>query len=332
MQDIRSLTNWDSLIKKLEDKEKSLKKTFSENEIVTFLQRSVKGQDEVLAQVAKILRMNLAKNNTDKPIANLLFLGPTGTGKTELAKALSRFFFNSEDSLIRFDCSELADASMAKTRLVGSPLGYVGSESGGQLTRPMFSNKKRIILFDEIEKAHPLVFDLFLQLMGEGRLTEQGTGRTADFSESIIIMTSNSQAEKIVTIKNSTQDKYEQLNEIKSHLVDTNLFRPEIMGRVDKVCVFDALKPEFIAEISLLKLQKLARDYSLEVKFIDPEALIKVMDKNLKVAKFGIRELERILDDEFAEQFILAKEHDCRVVQISKEGKVLYSKKPKLAS
>ena len=120
----------------------------------------------------------MAKTLSSRPLANLLFLGPTGTGKTELAKAIAEFLFEDENAMLRFDCSEFVGRE-AKARLIGVPHGYDGHEKGGQLTRAMMANSRRLILFDEIEKAHPSIFDLFLQMLGEGRLTEQSTGKTA---------------------------------------------------------------------------------------------------------------------------------------------------------
>jgi ATP-dependent Clp protease ATP-binding subunit ClpB len=135
---------------------------------------------------------------------------------------------------LRFDCSELNGAH-SKDRLIGTPAGYVASEQGGQLTRPVLSNPRRLILFDEIEKAYPPVFDLFLQMMGEARLTEQGSGKTADFSQSVIILTSNADAEQIGKIQREVNDYHEMVNAVKSHLADAKIFRPEIIGRIDRV-------------------------------------------------------------------------------------------------
>ena len=150
-----------------------------------------------------------------------LIAGATGTGKTELAKAIAEFLFHDESAMLRFDCSEFTDRT-AKTRLTGIATGYVGSEQGGQLTRPVMAQPRRLILFDEIEKAYPEVFDLFLQLMGEARLTEQGSGKTVDFSQTIIVLTSNAYSEKIVEATRGITGAVELRNAVKNCLAGAN--------------------------------------------------------------------------------------------------------------
>ena len=151
------------------------------------LKRRVQGQDHIVDDLCRFVRLQWGEEHRGKPIANLLFVGPPATGKTELAKALAEYLFDDEKNMLRFDCSEFSGAE-GKTRLIGTPKGYVGASQGGQLTRPMFSNPRRLILFDEIEKAFAGVFDLMLSMMGEGRLTEQGSGKVADFTQSLIIL------------------------------------------------------------------------------------------------------------------------------------------------
>lgn len=299
---ITELTNWAELQKMLdEDEKKNSLVILDPEKFETALLARVRGQDEIVKSVAKLIRLQLAKTNSGRPIANLLFLGPTGTGKTELAKAIAEALFGDEKAMIRFDCSEFT-GDHSKDRLIGMPLGYHGAEMGGQLTRPMQGDGRRLILFDEIEKAHPSIFDLFLQLMGEGRLTEQGSGKTVDFSKCIIVLTSNAQSEQIVSISNTYSDSIEKLNAVKSHLADTHTFRTEIMARIDKVFVFNSLNNKMIAEIALMKISKLVTEYGMEVEFIDPDLLMQILSKNQKISRFGVRELERIIFDLFADQ------------------------------
>lgn len=316
MSDLNNMTDWGALKALLDQKAADAAGTrLDEDALRTHLKSRVKGQDTIVDDVAQLVRLQLAKKSSDRPLCNLIFLGPTGTGKTELAKALAEFLFKDEKAMLRFDCSEFSGPE-AKTRLIGTPAGYVASEMGGQLTRPVMSNPRRLILFDEIEKAYPAVFDLFLQLMGEARLTEQGSGKTVDFTQSIIILTSNAHAEQIGKIQEDVSDYYEMVNAVKGYLADSKVFRPEVLGRIDRVYVFKPLGGIIIAEIALLKVAKLGKEYGLVVRFIAPDLIVKAMAANDKVSRFGIRELDRILFQFFARPFAEAKEKGAREVEV----------------
>ena len=225
------------------------------------LEGTVIGQQEAIKSVAHaIKRARVGLKDPSKPIGSFIFVGPTGVGKTYLAKSLAENIFGSEEHLIRMDMSEYME-KFAVSRLVGSPPGYVGYEEGGQLTEQVRNHPYSVILFDEIEKAHPDIFNLLLQILDDGRLTD-GQGRTVDFKNTIIIMTSNvgvsSLNEKQVIgfeTGNMEEKNAERTHEIIEREVK-NAFAPEFLNRLDEVIMFNPLSEANIEEITKLMLEK----------------------------------------------------------------------------
>ncbi|MBE9182768.1 ATP-dependent chaperone ClpB [Oculatella sp. LEGE 06141] len=220
------------------------------------LHRRVVGQEEAVTAVADaIQRSRAGLADPNRPTASFIFLGPTGVGKTELGKALAAYMFDTEEAMIRIDMSEYMEKHSV-SRLIGAPPGYVGYDEGGQLTEAVRRRPYSVILFDEIEKAHPDVFNVMLQILDDGRVTD-AQGHTVDFKNSIIIMTSNIGSQYILDIAGD-DDRYD---EMRSRVMDAmrNSFRPEFLNRVDEIIIFHSLKKEQLREIVKIQVQRLAK-------------------------------------------------------------------------
>jgi ATP-dependent Clp protease ATP-binding subunit ClpA len=223
------------------------------------LSKRVVGQKEAISSVTRAIRRSRAGiSNEDKPIGSFIFLGPTGVGKTELAKTLAQYMFNDEKSLIRLDMSEYMERHTV-SKLIGSPPGYVGYEEGGQLTEIIRHKPYSLILFDEIEKAHPEVFNILLQILDNGRLTDS-KGRTVNFKNTIIILTSNIGSDTLlkssIGFNSSEKDKIEKIEDkVKESL--KKYFKPEFLNRLDEIIIFHQLHEKELLQIVSIQLEKI---------------------------------------------------------------------------
>ncbi|MDX6469894.1 MAG: ATP-dependent Clp protease ATP-binding subunit ClpC [Gaiellaceae bacterium] len=257
------------------------------------LHARVVGQEEAVEAIAEAVRRSRAGlGDPRRPVGSFLFLGPTGVGKTELARALAEALFGDESLMVRFDMSEFQERHTV-SRLVGAPPGYVGYEEAGQLTEQVRRRPYSVLLFDEIEKAHPDVFNILLQILDDGRLTD-AQGRTVDFKHAVVIMTSNLGAHLIQDAARTEQD-YEEL---KDSLMDVlrQSFRPEFINRIDEIIVFRALTAEQLADITRLMLDKLARRlHAQQIEVVFTDTAVALLAKKGFDPEYGARPLRRTI-------------------------------------
>ena len=257
------------------------------------LEERVVGQDEAVKRVAEtILRSRAGLSDPNRPYGSFLFLGPTGVGKTELTKALAQFLFDTEDALVRIDMSEFMEKHSV-ARLIGAPPGYVGYEEGGYLTEAVRRHPYSVILLDEVEKAHPDVFNVLLQVLDDGRMTD-GQGRTVDFKNTVIVMTSNLGSSEIQEMIGASRESVKNavMTEVREH------FRPEFINRIDEIVIFNSLGSEAIRRIAAIQLKSLqarvaAQDVTLEVT---DEAMAELAEVGFD-PHYGARPLKRAIQD-----------------------------------
>ena len=266
------------------------------------LHQRVVGQDEAIVAVANAVRRSRSGlQDPNRPIGSFIFLGPTGVGKTELARALAEFLFDDQNAMVRIDMSEYQERHTI-SRLFGAPPGYVGYEEGGQLTEAVRRRPYSVVLFDEIEKAHPEIFNALLQVLDDGRMTD-GQGRTVDFRNTLIIMTSNLGSQLWM------KDERGQAAQVgRDEIVDIlkNFFRPEFLNRVDEIVVFKPLSRENLGEIVGIQLEHvsdLLKDRGLKLE-ISPEALNWLADIGYD-PEFGARPLKRAIQREVQDPLAL---------------------------
>jgi ATP-dependent Clp protease ATP-binding subunit ClpC len=304
------------------------------------LHNRVIGQDEAVTAVARAIRRSrVGLQNPNRPIASLIFSGPTGVGKTELAKALAAAVFGSEEAMIRLDMSEFME-SHTVSKLIGSPPGYVGYDEGGQLTEAVRRKPYTVLLMDEIEKAHPDVFNMLLQLLEDGRLTD-ARGRTVSFKNTLVIMTSNIGSKVIekgggglgFELGDSSTSQY---NQIRSRLMDEmkQFFRPELLNRIDEIIVFRQLQRQEVKQIADLMIREVAQRLSeqgigLEATEAFKELLVTEGFNPSYGARPLRRALSRLLEDSLAEAMLSGAVNagDTAIADVDADGQVQIHKK-----
>ncbi len=300
----------------------------------TILHKRVVGQDEAVSAVSRAIRRGrVGLKDPKRPIGSFLFLGPTGVGKTEICKALAEAMFGSETSIIRVDMSEYMEKHSI-SKLIGSPPGYVGYDEGGQLSEKVRRNPYSVILFDEVEKAHPDIFNILLQVLDDGHITDS-QGRKIDFKNTIIIMTSNTGAENIVSPKKlgflSNEDEKADYKRMKDSVMAEvkRLFKPEFLNRIDETIVFHALTKTQIRDIVTILLDTVIKRAAAQVEvtlFVTEEAKELLVELGYD-EKYGARPLKRTiqnrLEDELAEKILAKEVHSGDTVCVDRKEKEL---------
>lgn len=285
------------------------------------------GQDDAVSAVANAIRRSKADiNDPNRPIGSFLFLGPTGVGKTELAKAVSDVMFNSEDSILRFDMSEFMEQSSV-ARLIGAPPGYVGYDAGGELTDAVKNNPYSVVLFDEIEKAHPDIFNLMLQILDEGRLTDS-KGKHINFRNTIIILTSNNGVQDLIKFRKlagvSSSEKVSTEDFLMNKLREK--FKPELLNRIDQVVIFNPLSKESVLKISGLMLDSfIKRIAKKNIKVVITDAARNLICDLGYDEECGARPIKKVIDkkikDVLANMIISGEIYENSVVKIDTNNK-----------
>ncbi|MBF2013921.1 MAG: ATP-dependent Clp protease ATP-binding subunit [Rivularia sp. T60_A2020_040] len=324
------------------------KLTESESEVLLHLEDTLHqrliGQEQAVTAVAKaIRRARVGLKNPDRPIASFIFSGPTGVGKTELAKSLASYFFGSEESMIRLDMSEYMERHTV-SKLIGSPPGFVGYDEGGQLTEAVRRKPYSVILFDEIEKAHPDIFNMLLQMLDDGHLTD-AKGRKVDFKNTLIILTSNIGSRVIekgggglgFDLENEAEANYNRIKMLVNEELK-NYFRPEFLNRLDEIIVFTQLKKEEIKEIAEILLKEVtSRLAEKEISLQISESFKDLVVQQGYNPSYGARPLRRaimnLLEDSLAEAMLSGQvvQGDTAVVDVDDDGKVRVVKSEKSA-
>ena len=302
----------------------------------SILHKRVIAQDEAVTAVAKAVRRGrVGLQDPGRPIGSFLFLGPTGVGKTELSKALAEVLFGREQAMIRVDMSEYMEKHSV-SKLIGAPPGYVGHDDGGQLSEKVRRNPYAVILFDEIEKAHPDVFNILLQVLDDGRITDS-QGRTVDFKNTVIIMTSNAGASSIISPKRlgfaAVEDEKENYKAMKGSVMEEvkRMFKPEFLNRIDEIIVFHALNKEQMKKIVTILFKELSgrceQQLGIRLKVRD-SVKVDIVEKAYDV-KYGARPLKRAIqtkiEDVLADEILSGRvKRNSDVTVTMQKGKIKF--------
>jgi ATP-dependent Clp protease ATP-binding subunit ClpA len=319
---LETLTDWEALRERDSQGHSRKSRAIDVDDMTLKLKRSVKGQDHVIDDLVRGLWQSWAMEKRTSPVFSALFVGPHGVGKTQMALAIAEYLYQAPESLLELNFNEYKTPE-SLSRLIGIARGYRDSEKGGTLTGPMITDRRRVVLLDEFDKAYHAVFDILMSMLDKGWITEAGSERRVDFTESVVILTSNAEQQALGELMAATPDVKTLSHKAKEHLHARAGIRAEILDRLNMVYVFKRLDRMTSAKVVGLKMIQIADNYGLALVSVDHRLIAEALAATELREGYSARELDRIVQGLMGPLFIHAKRAGYREIRVAGHGRAL---------